>query len=90
LDEVRNHPSVGAVKIKDHKEDSLSFIVDVVRCKACEALIRSKALMVFPVNIYKGRMKWLLITDNNKTITPEAMASPGRPTSRTRIISREV
>lgn len=68
LDEVRHHPSVGAVKIKDRKEGSLSFIVDVVRCKACEALIRSKAFMVFPVDIYKGRMKWLLITDNNKTI----------------------
>lgn len=68
LDEVRHHPSVGAVKIKDRKEGSLSFIVDVVRCKACEALIRSKAFMVFPVDICKGRMKWLLITDNNRTI----------------------
>lgn len=68
LDEVRHHPSVGAVKIKDRKEGSFSFIVDVVRCKACEALIRSKAFMVFPVDIYKGRMKWFLITDNNKTI----------------------
>jgi len=68
LDEVRHHPSVGAVKVKDRGEGSLSLIVDVVRCKACEALTRSKAFMVFPVDIYKGRMKWLLITDNNKTI----------------------
>jgi predicted DNA binding protein len=28
----------------------------------------SKAFMVFPVDIRKGRMKWLLITDTNKTV----------------------
>jgi len=67
LDEVRHHPSVGAVKVKDRKEGSVSFVVDVVRCKACEALIRSKTFMVFPVDICKGRMKWLLTTDNNRT-----------------------
>lgn len=68
LGEIRRHSSVGAVKIKTRKQGSVSFIVDVVRCKACEALTRSKAFMVFPVDIYKGRMRWLLITDNNKTI----------------------
>ncbi|MCZ2809484.1 MAG: helix-turn-helix domain-containing protein, partial [Candidatus Bathyarchaeota archaeon] len=31
-------------------------------------LIKSKAFMVFPVDIQKGRMKWLLITDDNRTI----------------------
>jgi predicted DNA binding protein len=28
----------------------------------------AKAFLVFPVDIQKGRMKWLLITDNNRTI----------------------
>jgi predicted DNA binding protein len=31
-------------------------------------LIKSKAFMVFPVDIQQGRMKWLLITDDNRTI----------------------
>jgi len=31
-------------------------------------LIKSKAFLVFPVDIQKGRMKWLLITDDNRTI----------------------
>ncbi len=59
---------MGGVEIKNRNRDSVSFLVDVVRCKACQALINSKAFMVFPVDIDKGRMKWLLILDNNMTI----------------------
>jgi predicted DNA binding protein len=68
MKEVREHPSVGGVKVNTSKPGSVSFIVDVVKCRACEALMKAKAFMVFPVNIQKGRMKWLLITDNNPTI----------------------
>jgi predicted DNA binding protein len=68
LEEIRNHQSVGGVEVKTREKGSISFIVDVVRCKPCEMLIKSKAFMVFPVDIKKGRMKWLLITDDNRTI----------------------
>ena len=68
LKEIRDHQSVGGVEVKTREQGLVSFIVDVVRCKACEMLIRSKAFMVFPVDIQKGRMKWLLITDDNRTI----------------------
>ncbi len=66
--EIRDHTSVGAVTIKSRQPGSITFIVDVVKCKACEVLMKAKAFMVFPVSIHKGRMKWLLITDNNPTI----------------------
>lgn len=68
LIEIEDHKSVGRVEIKTREKGFISFIVDVVRCKACEMLIKSKAFLVFPVDIKKGRMKWLLITDNNLTI----------------------
>ena len=68
IDEIREHPSVASVKIKTHQPGSITFIVDVVKCKACEVLMKAKAFMVFPVSIYKGRMKWLLITDENPTV----------------------
>jgi predicted DNA binding protein len=68
LEVIKEHRSVGGVEIKTRKKSFVSFIVDVVRCKACEMLIKSKAFMVFPVDIQKGRMKWLLITDDNRTI----------------------
>ncbi len=68
LREIRNHPSVGRIKVKTRQENSVSFLVDVVKCKPCEILVKSKAFMVFPVEIENGRMKWLLITDTNKTI----------------------
>lgn len=68
LDEIKGHQSVGGVEVKTREQGLVSFIVDVVRCKACEMLIKSKAFMVFPVDIQKGRMKWLLITDDNRTI----------------------
>ena len=68
IDEIRDHPSVGSVKIKTHQSGSITFIVDVIKCKACEVLMKSKAFMVFPVSIHKGRMKWLLITDENPTV----------------------
>jgi predicted DNA binding protein len=68
LEEIKQHPSVGGIEIKNREQGLASFVVNIVRCKACEVLIRSKAFMVFPVDIQKGRMKWLLITDNNKTI----------------------
>ncbi|MCW4033348.1 MAG: helix-turn-helix domain-containing protein [Candidatus Bathyarchaeota archaeon] len=68
IEEVRKHPSVGDVKVKTRKNGTVSFLVDVVKCKACDVLIKAKAFMVYPVSIHKGRMKWLLITDNNKTM----------------------
>ncbi len=68
LEEMRHHPSVGDIKIKSREHGFVSFIVDVVKCKACEVLMKSKAFMVFPVDIHKGRMKWLIITDDNKTM----------------------
>lgn len=68
LREIRNHPSVGRIRIKNRQENSVSFLVDVVKCKPCEILVKSKAFMVFPVEIENGRMKWLLITDTNRTM----------------------
>ncbi len=68
IEEIRNHPSVGSVTIKTRQPGSTTFIVDVVRCRACEVLMKAKAFMVFPVGIQKGRMKWLLITDGNPTV----------------------
>lgn len=68
LNEIRRHPSVGGVEIKTRHPDSVTFIVDVVQCKGCNVLMQSKAFIVFPVEISNGRMKWLLITDNNKTM----------------------
>jgi predicted DNA binding protein len=68
IKEIRDHPSVGGVTIKNRSAGSASFIVDVVKCRACEVLMKAKAFMVFPVSIQKGRMKWLLITDDNPTV----------------------
>ncbi len=68
VEEIRGHPSVGGVQVKDRQPGAVSLLVDVVRCRACKVLITSKAFMVYPVNIKKGRMKWLLITDTNRTV----------------------
>ena len=68
LEEIRDHPSVGGVTIKTRQPGSSTFIVDVVKCKACEVLMKAKTFMVFPVSIQKGRMKWLLITDDSQTV----------------------
>ncbi len=68
VEEIRVHPSVGRVQIKDRQRGTVSFFVDVIRCRACRVLITSKAFMVYPVGIKKGRMKWLLITDDNRTV----------------------
>lgn len=68
IKEIRDHPSVGGVTIKTRQPSSITFIVDVVKCRACEVLMKAKAFMVFPVSIHKGRMKWLLITDDNPTV----------------------
>jgi predicted DNA binding protein len=68
IEEIRGHPSVGGVTVKTRQPGSAAFIVDVVKCKACEVLMKAKAFMVFPVSIRKGRMKWLLITDDNPTV----------------------
>ena len=68
IDEIRGHPSVGKVTIKTRQAGFATFIVDVVKCKACEVLMNAKAFMVFPVSIHRGRMKWLLITDDNLTV----------------------
>ncbi len=68
LKEIKIHQSVGGVTVKKRENNLVSLLVEVVRCKACEILTKSKAFMVFPVDIQKGRMKWLLITDDNRTI----------------------
>lgn len=68
IEEIRQHPSVGGVTVKTRQPGSATFIVDVVKCRACEVLMKAKAFMVFPVGIRKGRMKWLLITDDNPTV----------------------
>ena len=68
IEKIKEHPSVGGVKVKVRESGIASFIVDVVKCKACEVLMKAKAFMVFPVSIHKGRMKWLLITDDNPTV----------------------
>ena len=68
IEEIREHPSVGGVTVKSRQLGSATFIVDVVKCRACEVLMKAKAFMVFPVSIHKGRMKWLLITDDNPTV----------------------
>jgi predicted DNA binding protein len=68
IKEIRDHPSVGGVTVKTRQPGSATFIVDVVKCRACEVLMKAKAFMVFPVSIHKGRMKWLLITDDNPTV----------------------
>ena len=68
LDEIRRHLSVGGIDLKARQPGSVAFLVDVVRCNACDVLMTSKAFMVYPVDIVKGRMKWLLITDTNKTM----------------------
>jgi len=68
LEETRHHPSVGSVKVQTRQPGTVSFLVDVVKCKPCEVLINSKAFLVFPVYIKGGRMRWLIITDNNLTV----------------------
>ncbi len=68
VEEIRRHPSVGKVAVESRQPGSVSLTVNVVRCRACEVLTRSKAFMVFPVDIHKGRMKWLLVTDGNRTV----------------------
>ncbi len=68
VQEIRRHPSVGGVRVDSRQPGSVSLRVNVARCKACEVLVRSKAFMVFPVEVRKGRMKWLLVTDNHRTI----------------------
>ena len=68
LEEIKDHQSVGGVEVKTREQGIVSFLIDIVRCKACEMLIKSKAFMVFPVDIQNGRMRWLLITDDNRTI----------------------
>ncbi len=68
IEEIAHHPSVGDVKVKIRNQGLASLLVDVIKCEACEVLIKSKAFMVYPVDINKGRMKWLIITDNNRTM----------------------
>jgi predicted DNA binding protein len=68
IDEIRQHPSVGEVRVDARQPGSVRLTVNVVRCKACEILVRSRTFMVFPVEIRKGRMKWLLITDTHRTL----------------------
>jgi predicted DNA binding protein len=65
---IREHPSVGGVNIQARGNGSRSLVVEVVKCKACEVLMKSRAFMVFPVHAEKGRMRWLIVTDGNRTI----------------------
>ena len=48
LEEIRDHQSVGSVEVQVREPDTVSFLVDIVQCKACELLVTSKAFMVFP------------------------------------------
>ena len=64
LDLIGDHPSVGKVSIISRDANSVTIVVDVVDCPACEVLISSRSFLVFPVEIHEGWMKWLLITDN--------------------------
>lgn len=66
--QIRGHASVGGVKIQARGNGYRSLVVEVVNCKACEVLVKSRAFMVFPVHVEKGRMRWLIVTDNNRTI----------------------
>ncbi len=68
VEAIRRHPSVGEVRIDSRQPGVVRLMVNVVRCKACEVLMQSKAFMVFPVDVHKGRMKWLLVTDGNRTV----------------------
>lgn len=69
LEQIRRHPSVGEVVIRSRQQGKAYLIVDVVHCPACDALMTSKSFMVFPVEIHKGWMKWLLITENPSLAT---------------------
>ncbi len=68
VEEIRLHPSVGNVTVRNREEDSISVVVDVIQCKPCEVLTMGKSFMVFPVDIRAGRMKWIIITDNTETL----------------------
>ena len=68
VEEIKQHPSIGDVKVKARNKGTVSILVDVIKCEACDVLIKSKAFMIYPVEIHEGRMKWLIITDNNSTI----------------------
>jgi predicted DNA binding protein len=65
---IRDHPSVGGVEVISRGDRSATIVVDVVHCPACEVLITSRSFLVFPVEIHKGWMKWLLITDNETLV----------------------
>ncbi len=66
--EIKLHPSVGNVTVRNREKNSLSVVVEVVQCKACEVLMKSKSFMVFPVDIRNGRMTWVIITDTQETL----------------------
>lgn len=68
VEEIRRHPSVGGVTVDSRQPGHVRLTVNVVKCEACEILMRSRAFMVFPVDIHRGRMKWLLVTDGNRTV----------------------
>ncbi len=61
---IDGHPSVGGVEVISRDAQVATIVVDVVHCPACEVLVSSKSFLVFPVDIHRGWMKWLLITDN--------------------------
>lgn len=68
VEEIGLHPSVGNVTVRNREKDSVSIVVDVLRCKPCEVLTKSKSFMVFPVDIRAGRMNWIVIADSNETL----------------------
>ncbi len=64
--EIKTHPSVGNVTVENRQQGEAFLTVEVVHCPACEVLISSKSFLVFPVEIIKGWMKWLLVTVNQE------------------------
>lgn len=68
VDEIRSHPSVGAVKLQSREVGRVTLTVDIKRCEACKALMQSRYFLTYPVEIKNGYMTWLMVTDDNRTL----------------------
>ena len=68
IEEIRTHPSVGAVKLQSREIGKVILMVDIARCEACKALMQSRYFLTYPVEIRNGYMTWLMVTDNNRTL----------------------
>jgi predicted DNA binding protein len=66
--DIRAHPSVGSVKIESRETDKVTLMVNIGRCEACKALMRSRYFLTYPVEIRNGYMTWLMVTDSNRTL----------------------